>query len=116
MSVVPTSIAGAGVLSPSSAKAFLIDGKRASEEILPENAEKTRGLAAQGPTAAKGCGVRARVNVSGIFSFRGSRAFCRTLSPISPSTILAPLSRAARALSRLPDLAARNDFNPTRAS
>ncbi len=104
MSVVPTSIAGAGVLNPSSAKAFLIDGKRASEEILPENAEKTRGLAAQGPTAAKGGGVHARVNDSGIFS------------PISPSTILAPLSRAARALSWLPDLAARNDFNPTRPS
>jgi hypothetical protein len=102
MSVVPASIADAGVLSPSSGKAFLIDGKRASEEILPKNAEKTRSLAAQGPTAAKG--ARARVNVSGIFS------------PIGPSTILAPLSRAASALSRLPDVAARNDFNPMRPS
>ena len=79
MSVVPTSIADTGVLSPSNGKAFLIDGKRASEEILPKNAEKTRSLVAQGPTAAKGCRVRARVNVSGVFS------------PISPSTILAAL-------------------------
>lgn len=65
MSVVPTSIADTGVLSPSSGN--LIDGKRASEETLPKNAEKTRSLLAQPPTAAKGCGVRARVNVSSIF-------------------------------------------------
>jgi hypothetical protein len=69
---------------------------------LAEIAEKTRGLAAR--AAAKGRGFRARANVPGIFS------------PISPSTILGPPPPAARALSRLPDLAAGYAFNPTRAS
>jgi methylenetetrahydrofolate dehydrogenase (NADP+) / methenyltetrahydrofolate cyclohydrolase len=39
---------GDGVLLPSSGKALLIDGKRASEQVLAEVAEKTRALAAQG--------------------------------------------------------------------
>jgi methylenetetrahydrofolate dehydrogenase (NADP+)/methenyltetrahydrofolate cyclohydrolase len=39
---------GDGVLLPSTGKALLIDGKRASEQVLAEVAEKTRALAAQG--------------------------------------------------------------------
>jgi hypothetical protein len=80
MSVIPTSTDETGFLP------------------LAEIAEKT-GLAAQ--MTAKGCGLRARANVPGIFS------------PIDPSTIPLPLS--ARAL-RLPDRAARTGFNTPRAS
>jgi hypothetical protein len=101
MSVAPPSIAETGFLLLASGEAFLIDLERASAEVLLEIAEKTRGLAAQ--VAAKGCGLRSRADVPGIFS------------AISPSTIPAPLPLPARAL-RLPDLAARTGLNPTRAS
>ncbi|VTZ51099.1 bifunctional 5,10-methylene-tetrahydrofolate dehydrogenase and 5,10-methylene-tetrahydrofolate cyclohydrolase [Methylocella tundrae] len=47
MSAAPTPTES-GVLRPSSGKALLIDGKRGSEEVLTEIAEKVRGLAGQG--------------------------------------------------------------------
>lgn len=40
--------AGDGILLPSTGKALLIDGKRASEQVLAQVAEKTRALAAKG--------------------------------------------------------------------
>src|SRR3984893_17077754 len=43
-----TTPAGNGVLFPSGAKALLIDGKRASEQVIARVTEKTRALAAQG--------------------------------------------------------------------
>ncbi len=50
MFLAPTTprIAATGVLRPSSGKAFLIDGKRGSEEVLAEITAKTRALAAHG--------------------------------------------------------------------
>src|ERR1700720_929510 len=43
-----TTSAGNGVLFPSGAKALLIDGRRASEQVIARVAENTRALAAQG--------------------------------------------------------------------
>jgi methylenetetrahydrofolate dehydrogenase (NADP+)/methenyltetrahydrofolate cyclohydrolase len=43
-----TTSAGNGVLSPSGAKALLIDGRRASEQVIARVTENTRALAAQG--------------------------------------------------------------------